>query len=124
MAYQPIRTLTAQARAATIGSRHGGWWMNGEINVVALVRGEEQYIFMFDEANRTETLRMLGRYAADPELSFSWYDAAVLSQKVRELLPAKKQNAMKSASSGASADGLLDESPTKAMKPAPRFKLY
>ena len=23
--------------------------MNGEINVVALVRGEEQYIFMFDE---------------------------------------------------------------------------
>ena len=39
--------------------------MNGEINVVALVRGEEQYIFMFDEANRTETLRMLGRYAAD-----------------------------------------------------------
>lgn len=99
--------------------------MNGEINVVALVRGEEQYIFMFDEANRTETLRMLGRYAADPELSFSWYDAAVLSQKVRELLPAKKtQNAMKSASNGASADALLDESPTKAMKPAPRFKLY
>ncbi len=63
--------------------------MNGEINVVALVRGEEQYIFMFDNANRTETLRMLGRYAADPELSMTWYDAAVLSQKVREMAPAK-----------------------------------
>ncbi len=63
--------------------------MNGEINVVALVRCEEQYIFMFDEANRTETLRMLGRCAADPGLSFTWFDAAVLSQKVREMMPAK-----------------------------------
>jgi hypothetical protein len=62
--------------------------MSGEVSVVALVRGEEQYIFMFDEANRTETLRMLGRYAADPDLSFTWYDAAILSQRIRELMPA------------------------------------
>ena len=62
--------------------------MSGEVNVVALVRGEEQYIFVFDESNRTETLRMLGRYAADPELSFTWFDAALLSQRVRELMPA------------------------------------
>ena len=26
---------------------------------------------------------MLGRYASNPDLSFSWYDAAVLSQKIR-----------------------------------------
>jgi hypothetical protein len=26
---------------------------------------------------------MLGRHASNPELSFSWYDAAVLSQKIR-----------------------------------------
>ena len=26
---------------------------------------------------------MLGRYASNPELSFTWYDAAVLSQKIR-----------------------------------------
>ena len=30
-------------------------------------------------------LRTLGRYAADPELSFSWYDAAIMSKKIREL---------------------------------------
>jgi hypothetical protein len=59
--------------------------MSSDINVVALVRGDEQYIFMFDEANRTETLRTLGRYAADPNLSFTWFDAAIISQKVREL---------------------------------------
>jgi hypothetical protein len=28
---------------------------------------------------------MLGRYAADPDLSFSWYDAAVMSKKIREI---------------------------------------
>ena len=27
---------------------------------------------------------MLGRHASNPELSFSWYDAAVLSQKIRQ----------------------------------------
>jgi len=30
-------------------------------------------------------MQTLGRFAGDPELSFSWYDAAVLSQKVRRL---------------------------------------
>jgi hypothetical protein len=61
--------------------------MGQEINVLALVKGEEKYIFLFDDSQRTETLRMLGRFAADPELSFSWYDAAVLGQKVRQTIP-------------------------------------
>ena len=54
-----------------------------DINVVALVKGEERYIFLFNDAQKSETLRTLGRYASDSSLSFSWYDAAVLSQKVR-----------------------------------------
>jgi hypothetical protein len=66
--------------------------MGSEVNVVALVRGEEQYIFMFDEENRTETLRMMGRFAANPELAFTWYDAAILSQRIRELMPASQMN--------------------------------
>ncbi len=69
--------------------------MSSEVNVVALVRGEEQYIFMFDEENRTDTLRMLGRFAADPELSFTWYDAAILSQRIREIMPASQMNTVK-----------------------------
>ncbi len=59
--------------------------MNQEINVLAMVKGEERYVFLYDDKNRTETLRMLGRYAADPQLSFSWYDAAVMSKKIREM---------------------------------------
>ena len=54
-----------------------------DINVVALVKGEERYIFLFNDSQKSETLRTLGRYASDSRLSFSWYDAAVLSQKVR-----------------------------------------
>ena len=57
--------------------------MTEDINVLALVKGEERYIFLFDDNHRAETLRTLGRYASNPELSFTWYDAAVLSQKVR-----------------------------------------
>ena len=56
-----------------------------DINVLALVKGEERYVFLFDDKHRSETLRMLGRYASNPELSFTWYDAAVLSQKVRAI---------------------------------------
>ena len=58
--------------------------MDQEVNVLALVKGEERFIFLYDDANRTETLRMLGRFAADPEIDFSWYDAAVLSKRIRD----------------------------------------
>lgn len=58
--------------------------MAGDINIVAIVKGDERYVFMFDEDTRAETLRTLGRFASNPELSFSWYDAAVLSQKIRK----------------------------------------
>lgn len=57
--------------------------MNRDINVLALVKGEERYVFIYNEENRSETMRLIGRYASNPELSFSWYDAAVLSQKMR-----------------------------------------
>ena len=55
-----------------------------DIQIVALLKGEERYVFMFNENSRFETLRTLGRYASNPELSFGWYDAAVLSQKISQ----------------------------------------
>ena len=58
--------------------------MNQDINVLALVKGAERYVFLYDDASRAEALRVLGRYASNPELSFTWYDAAVLSQKIRQ----------------------------------------
>ncbi len=61
--------------------------MDTEINVLALVKGEDRFIFLFDDGNRDETLRQLARFAADPELNFSWYDAAMLSRKIRDAVP-------------------------------------
>lgn len=61
--------------------------MSNDINVLALVKGAERYVFLYDDASRAETLRVLGRYASNPELSFTWYDAAVLSQKIRQEAP-------------------------------------
>lgn len=61
-----------------------------DINVLALVKGSERYIFLYDDTQRAEALRMLGRYASRPDLSFTWYDAAVLSKKVRQSGPVSK----------------------------------
>ena len=61
--------------------------MDREINVLALVKGEERFIFLFDDINRDDTLRQLARFAADPDLDFTWYDAAMLSRKIRDAVP-------------------------------------
>ena len=58
--------------------------MDQEINVLALVKGTERFVFLFDDESRSETLTMLARYASNPDLSFTWYDAATLSQKIRQ----------------------------------------
>lgn len=59
--------------------------MDESVNVIALVKDGERYVFLFDAASAPQLLQTLGQYAADPELNFTWYDAAVLSQKVRRL---------------------------------------
>ncbi|MDO4549676.1 MAG: hypothetical protein Q4C96_00315 [Planctomycetia bacterium] len=58
--------------------------MSQDVNVLALVKGAERYVFLYTEATRAETFRTLARYASNPDLSFTWYDAAVLSQKIRQ----------------------------------------
>ena len=39
-----------------------------DINVLALVKGEERYIFLYDDERKSEALRTLGRFASNPEL--------------------------------------------------------
>lgn len=92
--------------------------MSGEVNVLALVRGEEQYIFIFDPARRTDLLRLLGRYAADPELAFNWFDAAVLSHKIRELMPATIAASSNEATQAAPLSGS-----SKGVMHSPRFHI-
>ena len=58
--------------------------MDHEVNVLALVKGSERYVFFYTDEKRPELFRTIARFASNPELSFTWYDAAVLSQKVRQ----------------------------------------
>jgi hypothetical protein len=92
---QPTRAWLSQHPSATPAPLHDGEviHVNDDINVLALVKGKERYIFLYDDAHRADTLRMLGRHASNPELSFSWYDAAVLSQKIRAEERAQRKQA-------------------------------
>ena len=67
--------------------------LSGDINVLALVKDSERYVFLYDQSGRAEVLRTFGRFAANPELSLTWYDAAQLSQKVRLLSESQKEDA-------------------------------
>lgn len=67
--------------------------MDADINVLALIKKDERYVFLFDDDHRDETLRTLGRFATNPDLSFTWYDAAVLSQKIRQMAERTQQPA-------------------------------
>lgn len=53
-----------------------------DLNMLALVKGEERYVFFYTNSTEADARRTFGRFAANPELSFTWYDAAVLSQKI------------------------------------------
>ena len=79
-----VQQLTLPVKSIEFPIDNGTDAVEKDIKVIALVKGKEQYIFLYNESNRAETLRLLGRYASNPELSFSWYDAAVLSQKIRQ----------------------------------------
>lgn len=58
--------------------------MSREFNILALVKGEERYVFIYDDTSRAALLDAFRDQAADPNLSFSWFDAAVLTEKAKE----------------------------------------
>lgn len=55
--------------------------------ITMLTKGDEKYFFIYApgcDVSRSECLQTLGRFASNPDLSFSWLDAATLSQMVRK----------------------------------------
>ena len=51
------------------------------INIVALWTKRERYIIFYDDEHTIEAKRTLGRWASNPELSFTWHNAADLCAK-------------------------------------------
>lgn len=60
------------------------WSVAQEFNVLALVKGQERYVFLYDDESRRQLIDAFRDQAADPGLSLTWFDALVLTQKARE----------------------------------------
>jgi hypothetical protein len=65
--------------------------MDREFNVLALIKGQERYVFVYDDASRDTLIDAFRDSAADPQLSFNWFDAAVLGEKAREQARSEEQ---------------------------------
>jgi hypothetical protein len=59
--------------------------MSRAVNVLALVRDGQKYVFLYDDNSIETVLAQLAEFADDPELDFTWYDAAMLTERVRQL---------------------------------------
>lgn len=57
-----------------------------DLNASCLCKGDERYIILYSDSHRSEALRQLGRWAANRKLSFSWADAARMSQEIRQVM--------------------------------------
>ena len=53
----------------------------------------ERYIFIFDDANRQSIKQRLGQMAMDPDLEFTWTDAAMVSHRMRKRTYYKSEGA-------------------------------
>lgn len=60
--------------------------MSRAVNLLAMVRDEHRFVFLYDDSSIETLLATLSDYASDPELEFSWYDAAMMAQRVRSLM--------------------------------------
>lgn len=62
--------------------------MDQELNVLALVKGDHRFVFVYDDQAQPALTCLLNEWAVDPRLTFSTFDAAVLAQKSREQIAA------------------------------------
>jgi hypothetical protein len=62
----------------------GGDAVRQELNVLALIKGNERYIYVYDDESRRPLIDAFRDQAASPHLSFTWFDAAVMTEKARE----------------------------------------
>ena len=51
-------------------------------NFIALRKGCESYLFFYDDHDASAVIWTMARFAANPDLSFDWHDAAILSRDV------------------------------------------
>jgi len=50
---------------------------------IILFKGDETYILIYDQEHAREAQETVGRWAGDVRLSFSWFDAAACSMRIK-----------------------------------------
>lgn len=60
-------------------------------NTTIITRGVHKFIFQWEDGLSQEVLQMAGRWAANPELSFTWWDAAKFTREVEKALRAARK---------------------------------
>jgi hypothetical protein len=58
--------------------------MRREMNILAMAKGPERYIFLYDDQSYQTLIDVMAKFAHDPNLSFCSDDAAVLCRKAME----------------------------------------
>ena len=46
-------------------------------------KDSERYIFLYEELSTSTLFQQLGKHVRNPDLSFNWGDAAILSQEIK-----------------------------------------
>ncbi len=54
-----------------------------DLNVLALIKGTERFVYVYDDGSRDAVIDVLRDQAADPGVSLNWFDAAVLTERAR-----------------------------------------
>lgn len=55
-----------------------------ELNILALIKDSERFVYVFDDESRESLVDHFQSQAADPEVVINWFDVAVLQQRAQQ----------------------------------------
>lgn len=58
--------------------------MQHEVSILALIKGKERFVYVYDDESRDDLLATLRDHAASPTVGLSWFDASILRERARQ----------------------------------------
>lgn len=62
--------------------------MAREYNVLALVKGGERFVYVYEDTGVERVIDAIRDHAADPRFCLNWFDASVLAERARQQVAA------------------------------------
>lgn len=75
--------FSCRSTESPLTARPEGVGVTRERNVLALFKGNARYIFVYDDESRDALIDDIRDKAANPAITINWFDAAVLTERVR-----------------------------------------